>query len=150
VHSTFERLLDSLARLLAGCPGTTFIGAHAGCAAEDLDLVERMLDMAPNYTIDIAGRMAELGRQPRRFRELLARHPNRVLFGTDIYPATSEQFRLHFRFLETADEAFEYAPDSEIPPQGRWTVSALDLDDSALEALYRGNARRVLGLSAEC
>ena len=146
VHPTFDRLLDALATLVASCPGTRFIGAHAGCAAEDLDRVERMLDESPNYTIDIGGRMAELGRQPRRFARLLSRHPDRVLFGTDIYPASLEQYRLHFRFLETADEAFEYAPGEPVPPQGRWTVSGLALQPEALEALYRDNARRVLGL----
>ncbi|MGV8969596.1 MAG: amidohydrolase family protein [Microbacteriaceae bacterium] len=149
MHPTFARLLDALAKLVTSCPGTMFIGAHAGCAAEDLDLVERMLDMAPNYTIDIAGRMGELGRQPRRFRELLTRHPDRVLFGTDTYPPSAEQFRLHFRFLETSDEAFEYAPGDDIPPQGRWTVSALNLDDNTLRLLYRDNARRVLRLGIE-
>ena len=146
VFPSFEELLDAHERLVLACPGTRFIGAHAGCAAEDLDRVESLLDRAPNYTIDIAGRMAELGRQPRRFRALIERHPDRVLFGTDIYPATLEQYRLHFRFLETADEAFDYAPEEVIPPQGRWTVSGLDLEAATLAAVYRDNARRVLGL----
>lgn len=146
VHPTFDRLLAAHRALVEACPGTRFIGAHAGCAAEDLDLVEDILSACPNYTIDIAGRMAELGRQPRRFSQLIERHPDRVLFGTDIYPAELEQFRLHFRFLETEDEAFSYAPDSPIPPQGRWTVSALGLDSEHLERIYRTNARAVLGL----
>ena len=146
VHPTFDRLLAAHRTLVESCPGTRFVGAHAGCAAEDLDLVERLLDDCPNYTIDIGGRMAELGRQPRRFRALLERHPDRVLFGTDIYPATEEQFRLHFRFLETDDEAFSYAPGEPVPPQGRWTVSALGLPPDILERVYRTNAARVLGL----
>jgi predicted TIM-barrel fold metal-dependent hydrolase len=146
VHPTFERLLAAHRTLVESCPGTTFVGAHAGGAAEDLDLVERLLEDCPNYTIDIGGRMAELGRQPRRFAALVARHPDRVLFGTDIFPADAEQFRLHFRFLETLDEAFEYAPGSDVPPQGRWTVSALGLDRAVLERVYRTNARRVLGI----
>ncbi len=145
-HPTFDRLMVALHRLVLACPGTSFIGAHAGCAAEDLDLVQSLLERAPNFSIDIGGRMAELGRQPRRFRALIERFPDRVLFGTDIYPASSEQFELHFRFLETADEAFDYAPDAAIPPQGRWTVSGLNLDRVALEAIYASNARRVLGL----
>jgi hypothetical protein len=145
-HPSFDRLLDAHAALVLACPGTTFIGAHAGCAAEDLDRVERLLDAAPNYTIDTAGRMAELGRQPRRFARLVAAHPDRVLFGTDIYPATADQYRLHYRFFETADEGFGYAPESEVPGQGRWDVSALALDPRLLEAVYRGNARRLLGL----
>ena len=66
---------------MLSCPNTAFIGAHAGCAAEDLDRVERLLAAAPNYAIDTAGRMAELGRQPRRFAQLVARHPDRVLYA---------------------------------------------------------------------
>jgi hypothetical protein len=69
-----------------------------------------------------------------------------VLFGTDIYPATDEQYRLHYRFLESADEGFEYAPGEPIPPQGRWAISAVDLDADLLPALYRDNAARILGL----
>lgn len=143
---TFDSLLQSLCALVLACPGTRFVGAHVGCAAEDLDLVESLLTKAPNFSIDIAGRMAELGRQPRRFRALIEQFPDRVLFGTDIYPVTGEQYRLHYRFLETIDEAFEYAPGSDIPPQGRWTVSALGLDATLLLSIYRGNAERFLGL----
>lgn len=146
VHPTFDRLLDAHATLVLACPGTTFIGAHAGCAAEDLDRVERLLTAAPNYTIDTAGRMAELGRQPRRVARLIADHPHQVLFGTDIYPPSLEQYRLHFRFFETDDEGFGYDPDSEIPGQGRWDVSALSLAPDLLKQVYGGNARRVLGL----
>lgn len=146
VYPTFDRLLDAHAALVLACPRTTFIGAHAGCAAEDLDRVERLLVAAPNYVIDTAGRMAELGRQPRRFARLVADHPDRVLFGTDIYPATAEQYRLHFRFFETDDEAFSYDPDNAIPGQGRWDVSALGLAPTLLEKVYRDNARRVLAL----
>ncbi|MCX7523345.1 amidohydrolase family protein [Microbacterium sp. STN6] len=143
---TFETLLAALRALVLATPGTTYIGAHAGCAAEDLDLVEALIADAPNFTIDIAGRVAELGRQPRRFRRLIEAWPDRVLFGTDIYPITSEQFELHFRFLESTDEAFEYAPGEAVPPQGRWTVSGLGLDAPELAAIYHDNAARVLGL----
>jgi predicted TIM-barrel fold metal-dependent hydrolase len=146
-YPSFDALLDAHAALVLACPDTRFVGAHAGCAAEDLDRVERLLSAAPNYSIDIGGRMAELGRQPRRFRALLENFPERVLFGTDIFPATPEQFRLHFRFLETADEAFEYAPGSDIPPQGRWSVSGVDLPLELLERVYATNAERFLGVT---
>jgi predicted TIM-barrel fold metal-dependent hydrolase len=146
VHPTFERLLDAHAALVAACQGTRFIGAHVGGAAEELDRVERVLEACPNYTVDIGGRMAELGRQPRRVRAFVERFPDRVVFGTDIYPASAEDFRLHFRFLESEDEHFEYAPGSDVPPQGRWAVSALGLSAAALTAIYRDNPRRVLGL----
>lgn len=145
-HPSFDELLDAHARLVLACPGTDIIGAHVGCAAEDLDRVAALMLEAPRYHVDIAGRLAELGRQPRRFARLVAQHPDRVMFGTDIYPAEDEQYRLHFRFLESADESFEYAPGEPIPPQGRWAISAAALDPKYLPALYRDNARRVLGL----
>jgi len=147
VHPTFDRLMDAHAALVLAAPGTTFIGAHVGGAAEDLDRVQRLLAAAPNYHVDIAGRMAELGRQPRRFAALVSSFPDRVLFGTDIYPAEAEYFRLHARFLETLDESFEYAPGEPVPPQGRWTVSGVGLDSSLLTQVYRHNAQRVLGLA---
>jgi predicted TIM-barrel fold metal-dependent hydrolase len=141
---SFARLIDALEGLVASCPRTTFIGAHVGCYAEDLGWVSRMLDEHPNFSIDIAGRLAELGRRPRAARELLMRHPDRVLFGTDAFPLSASAYPTHFRFLETADEYFPYAPEEEIPPQGRWAVSALDLPDEVLQKVYAGNARRLL------
>ncbi|BDZ42271.1 hypothetical protein GCM10025865_15700 [Paraoerskovia sediminicola] len=148
-YPSFDELLKALENLVLATPGTKYVGAHVGCAAEDLDRVERLLDAAPNYVVDIAGRLAELGRQPRRTAALLEAHPDRVLFGTDAYPLSVEQLETHFRFLETADEAFDYAPEDEIPPQGRWTISGLALPDELLARLYAGNARRVLGLDAQ-
>jgi predicted TIM-barrel fold metal-dependent hydrolase len=143
---SFGGLIDSLEALVATQPETIFIGAHVGCNAEDLGWVDRMLTAYPNFHVDLGARMAELGRRPRATRALIMRHPERVLFGTDAFPPSAEDYRLWFRFLESADEAFSYAPDAEIPPQGRWPVQALDLPPAVLPQLYAGNARRVLGL----
>jgi predicted TIM-barrel fold metal-dependent hydrolase len=145
-YPTFDRLVDGLAELVCATPGTKYVGAHVGCVGEDLDWVERLLERADNFTIDTGGRLGEIGRQPRRFRALVERFPDRVLFGTDIYPVTAEDYALHYRFFETQDEAFDYSLGSDIPPQGRWTVSALGLQRRELEAIYAGNARRVLGI----
>ncbi|MEO7447458.1 MAG: amidohydrolase family protein [Humibacillus sp.] len=145
-HPSFDTLLDAHAALVISCPDTTFIGAHLGCAAEDLDRVERLLAAAPNYHVDTAGRVAELGRQPRRFARFVADHADRVLFGTDIYPATRAHYELHARFFETLDEGFSYQPGREVPSQGRWDVSGLGLEPGLLEKVYRTNAERVLGL----
>lgn len=142
----FDDLLASLERLLVATPGTQYIGAHVGCVAEDLDRVEGLLRAAPNLSIDIAGRLAELGRQPRRFRRLVERFPDRVLFGTDAFPLGRSDLTTHFRFLETDDESFDYAPGAAVPPQGRWSISAADLPRRLLPGVYAGNARRILGL----
>jgi len=143
---SFDELIDALARLLAATPGTQHIGAHVGCVAEDLDRVEQMLDEAPNLSIDIAGRLAELGRQPRRFGRLVERFPDRVLFGTDAFPLHRRDLLTHFRFLETDDESFEYAAGDDVPPQGRWAISAANIPRRLLPGVYADNARRLLRL----
>lgn len=61
---TFDRLIDALESVVAAHPATVFIGAHVGCAAEDLGRVSRMLGAYGNLHVDLGGRMAELGRQP--------------------------------------------------------------------------------------
>ncbi len=143
-YPTFDALLSAHAALVLASPQTQIIGAHVGCAAEDLDMVERLLRAAPNYHVDIAGRLAELGRQPRRFAKLVRDYPRRILFGTDSYPPTREAYELHFRFLETSDESFDYDPGERIPMQGRWCISAAHLDEPLLRLVYRENATRLL------
>jgi hypothetical protein len=141
----FARLISALENVVAGFPTTTFIGVHVGGYAEDLSWVARMLDTYPNFHIDIAGRIAELGRQPRRSRALILRHPGRVLFGTDGGPPDVLAYRTSFRFLESADEYFSYAPGRHPPPQGRWMIYGLDLPDDLLTLLYSANAHAILG-----
>jgi predicted TIM-barrel fold metal-dependent hydrolase len=139
----FDRLMKSFEALVARHPQTTFIGAHVACAAEDLAWVGRMLDTYPNLNADIAARIAELGRQPRAARALIERHPDRIVFGTDLFPPARDIYAVHFRFLETADEHFSYDPE-EPPSQGRWAISGLELPSDILAAVYAGNARRLI------
>jgi hypothetical protein len=143
---SFDRLIDALEAVVAAHPGTTFIGAHVGCAAEDLDRVSGMLGRYPHYNVDLSARMAELGRVPRAARRLVVEHPDQVLFGTDEYPFSQAEYRRWFRFLETDDECFAYGPEEAVPVRGRWDVSALDLPAEVLSKLYRDNAARVLRL----
>ncbi len=69
-YPSFISIVEGLFALVRRHPQTTFIGAHVGCYAENLGWVGHMLDACPNYRIDIAARVPELGRQPysaRRF-----------------------------------------------------------------------------------
>jgi predicted TIM-barrel fold metal-dependent hydrolase len=77
-----------------------------------------------------------------------------VLFGTDAVPLgieTPQQvfgedlYRIYYRFLETEDEYFDYAP-ARVPPQGRWRIYGLGLPERILRKVYYENAERVLGL----
>ncbi|MGZ4131401.1 MAG: amidohydrolase family protein, partial [Actinomycetota bacterium] len=139
----FERLMDALEGIVAANPATTIVGVHVGGYSENLGWVGRMLDTYPNFHVDIAARVAELGRQPRATRDLLVSHPDRVLFGIDEFPPAQENYAIYFRFLETADEGFAHSTE-EVPLMGRWTIAGLELPDDVLAQVYAGNALRLI------
>jgi len=139
----FEELIDGLEAVIARHPGTTFIGAHVGCAPEDLARVDRMLAAYANWHVDIAARIAELGRRPYSARDLILRWPDRVLFGTDA-PPDPAAWAVYARFLETRDESFPYDPDGGPGSQGRWQIHGLSLPEEVLRAVYADNARRLI------
>ncbi len=138
----FDELIDGLEAVVARHPDTVFIGAHVGCAAEDLGRVSLILERCPNFHVDIAARIAELGRQPVTAGAFFRRWAERILFGIDMGPDPAI-YAIHYRFLETADESFDYDAD-EVPGQGRWQIQGLGLPDDALRAIYADNARRLI------
>jgi predicted TIM-barrel fold metal-dependent hydrolase len=140
--AAFDEILGAFDRVIGRHPETTFIGAHVGCASEDLALVGTMLDRHPNYHVDMSARIAELGRQPYTARAFFLQYADRILFGTDL-GYDPEMYRVHYRFLETMDESFDYSTD-ETPPQGRWQIHGLGLPDDVLRKVYADNARRLI------
>lgn len=145
---SFQRLIDSLEALVAAQPQTSFVGVHVGCYAENLTWVGRMLNTYPNFCVDTAARIAELGRQPRATAELIARHPDRVLFGTDEIPFDSRVYSIYFRFLQTFDEHFDHALEDP-PLMGRWKISGLGLGNDIVRQVCYDNARRLVPRLAE-
>lgn len=140
----FLEIMEQLANLVTRHLGTTFIGAHVGCYAENLAWVSALLDRCPNFFVDISARLGELGRQPYTARRFFLRHADRILFGTD-FPAFPAWYQLYYRFLETDDEYFNYQV-IDPPSQGRWRIYGLFLPEEVLEKVYYRNAQRVLGL----
>ena len=152
---TNRELQEARRRVMRRHPKTQFVCLHVA-DAENLDYVSECLDSHPNMNVEIAARIGELGRQPRAARRFIEKYQDRVLFGTDAIPKgvdTPQQvfndrlYEIYYRFLETEDEYFDYAP-AEIPPQGRWKIYGLGLPDQVLRKLYFENAARLLGMSA--
>jgi predicted TIM-barrel fold metal-dependent hydrolase len=138
---TKEALLAQRDRMFAKHPHTTFVALHMANWPENLDYVSHLLDSLPNVMVEFGAREAELGRQPRRAREFFIKYQDRIMFGTDNGMDTA-MYRNHFRWLETADESFEYWG---YPGQGRWDIYGMDLPDAVLEKIYHKNAERVFG-----
>ncbi len=150
-----EELIAARNRVIARHPRTQFIVLHVGNFAENLPDVSAAMDRFPNMSVEIGARIGELGRQPRAARKFFERYQDRILFGTDAVPhgtQTPQQifgealYRIYFRFLETEDEYFDYAP-APVPPQGRWRIYGLGLPDNILKKVYNANAARLLGVT---
>lgn len=141
----FAAIVEGFAGLVRRHPGTTFIGAHVGCYAENLGWVSALLDECPNLHVDISARIAELGRQPYSARRFFLKHADRILFGTDAGPDLAA-YGTYARFLESEDEYFPYAPDG-VPAQGAWMIHGLHLPRDVLDRVYHDNAARLLGLT---
>ena len=130
--------------------------SDVGNFAENLGHVSKSLDQFPNMHVEIAARIGELGRQPRTARRFFDRYQDRILFGTDAVPKGyetpqqifgDELYKIYYRFLETEDEYFDYAP-APVPPQGRWRIYGLNLPPAILTKVYHDNAARLLGIPA--
>lgn len=154
---SFEELVTARDRIIARHSKTTFVLMHVGNQAVDLDTVEACMDRHPNVMVDISARIAELGRQPRRSRRFIEKFQDRVLFGTDAVPPPygndvpqqllcDELYDIYYRFMQTEDEYFDYAPCA-IPPQGRWRIYGLGLPETVLRKVYHDNAARLLRLN---
>jgi predicted TIM-barrel fold metal-dependent hydrolase len=139
---------------------TTIIGVHFGNAPEEPDRVERMLKEYPNFYVDTAARIPEIGRKPAEVRRVIMTYADRVLFGTDVqigpgmlvlgageargHPkAEVDRFFLSsWEFFETAHQKFAHPT----PIQGNWKIDGIDLPPDVLEKVYHLNAERLLEL----
>ena len=157
----WQALYDAFERLVARHPKTTFIGVHFGNDPEDPANVARMLDRYPNFYIDTAARVPEIGRHPQDdMRRFFIKYQDRILFGTDtgigaeddqmMYGSNGENvptradevrfFTATWRYFETSDKQFE----SPTPIQGRWKIDGVGLPESVLRKVYFDNAARLL------
>jgi len=150
-----RELHEARNRVVARHPKTQFLVLHVG-VSEDLGYMSELLSRHPNMWVEFGARIGELGRQPRAARRFFDRYQDRILFGTDAVPGGDETpqqvfgdrlYEIYYRFLETEDESFDYAP-ARVPPQGRWRISGLGLPESVLEKVYHRNAERLLSLAA--
>jgi predicted TIM-barrel fold metal-dependent hydrolase len=150
---TNRELQEARRNVMRRHPKTQFVCLHVA-DSEDLAYVAECLDSHPNMHVEFAARIGELGRQPRAAYQFINKYQDRVLFGTDAVPGgtdTPQQifndqlYEIYYRFLETNDEYFDYAP-APVPPQGRWKIYGIGLSPQVLRKVYSSNAARLLAL----
>lgn len=129
-----EALIESLERAVRKHPDTIFFACHLTNQCNDLDRLGEMLDRNPNLYADIGARYAETACIPRFASQFFGKHPDRILYGTDM-GYDQEIYRTTFRLLETADEHFYHFQYGY-----HWYLSGFNLPDALLKRIYRDNA----------
>ena len=119
-------------------PGTTFINAHMGWFANNLDTLGILMERYPNMYVGIGAVIAELGRQPRRAAKFFDKYQDRIVFGKDAY--NPEEYYTYFRVLETEDEYFPYYKKYH----AFWRMYGLGLPDEVLKKVYYKNALKII------
>ena len=135
---SWEKLIEEQHRMFKKHPKTTFIAAHFGWYANDLDHLGKLLDDMPNVVVEFGAVIAELGRQPRRAKEFFTKYQDRILFGKDSW--APEEYATYFRVLETEDEYFPYHKKYH----AFWAMYGMGLPDSILKKVYYKNALRII------
>jgi predicted TIM-barrel fold metal-dependent hydrolase len=155
----WKSLLESLNRVIARHPETTFVCVHFANNAEELEWVDASLSRYPNMRADLAARIPEIGRhRPEQVRRLFLKHQDRIFFATDfqVYdrlilgssgnepPPTDADAEVFFakewRWLESRDLNWEHMT----PIQGDWKISSIGLPAAVLRKVYFDNARKLL------
>jgi len=134
----WQELIDEQHRMFKKHPGTTFIDAHFGWYANDLEKLGKLLDEMPNVVVEFGAIIAELGRQPRAASAFFIRYQDRILFGKDSW--VPEEYTTYFRVLETKDEYFPYHKKYH----AFWPMYGMGLPDEILKKVYYKNALRLL------
>lgn len=134
----FEQLIAEQHHVFKKHPNTTFINAHMGWMANNLDKAEAHLEQYPNVYFGIGAVIAEFGRQPRRAKAFFTKYQDRILFAKDAY--NKEEFYTYFRVLETEDEYFPYYKKYH----AFWSMYGLGLSDEVLKKVYYKNAIKII------
>ena len=134
----WEQLIEEQHRMFKKHSKTTFIAAHFGWYANDLQKLGSLMDDMPNIVVEFGAVIAELGRQPRTAAQFFNKYQDRILFGKDSW--VPEEYNTYFRVLETQDEYFPYHKKYH----AFWRMYGMGLSDAVLKKVYYKNALRII------
>ena len=150
---SWEAIIKARDNVLEKHRSLTFIGAHLGSMAFDVDEVAGRLDRYPNFYVDVAARTKDLSRQPReKVREFFIKYQDRILYGVDLVIRPDAAEKMSEEEIENLVSGIEagyradwdyYAGSGPMKFFGR-EVEGLNLPAEVLEKFYFRNARRII------
>ncbi|HMS01840.1 MAG TPA: amidohydrolase family protein [Gemmatimonadaceae bacterium] len=137
-YPSFEQLATERNNLFRRHPKTTFVTAHLGWHAHELDKLGALFDAMPNVHAEMGAVLYDIGRQPRAARKFFLKYQDRLLFGKDSYQPV--EYPYYWRVFETDDDYFDYYRDYH----AFWKLYGIDLPDDVLQKVYYKNALRLM------
>jgi predicted TIM-barrel fold metal-dependent hydrolase len=138
ITASWTQIIEEQHRMFKKHPATTFINAHFGWMANDLQALSKLMNELPNMYIEFGAVIAELGRQPIAARNFFETFQDRILFGKDAW--VPEEYTTYFRVLETTDEYFPYHKKYH----AFWAMYGMNLSNEILKKIYYKNALQVI------
>jgi predicted TIM-barrel fold metal-dependent hydrolase len=136
-YPSFETLITERDNLFRRNPKTTFVTAHLGWQANDLERFGKMLTEMPNVYSEVGAVLYDIGRQPRVAHDFFIKFQDRILFGKDSFQP--EEYPYYWRVFETKDDYFDYYRGYH----AFWKLYGIDLPDAVLKKVYFQNALKI-------
>jgi predicted TIM-barrel fold metal-dependent hydrolase len=136
-HPNFDELMKERDNLFRSNPRTTFVAAHMGWHANDLNRLGKMLTEMPNLYTEVGAVLYDIGRQPRSAHDFFLKYQDRILFGKDSFQP--EEYPYYWRVFETRDDYFDYYRHYH----AFWKLYGIELPDAVLKKVYYQNALRI-------
>lgn len=147
-----------LVRMLEEFSDLTWIGAHMGGDAEHPDHLEELIERYPNIHFDTSAtkwQVREVSARREAIRSLIARHPKRFLFGSDLvtrHGLAAEHYVSRYwcqrTLWESSWEGISPIADGDYTPENGGSstppLRGLALPADVLDLVYHGNAERLL------
>jgi hypothetical protein len=149
-----------LERMLELFPDVTWIGAHMGGDPEHPDHLEALLERYPHLHFDTSAtkwQVREVSAHAAAIRELVCRHPQRFLFGSDLVtrhhlsrPHYASRYWCQRTLWESTWKGRSPIADPDYHPGEKEPntpmLQGLGLPMEVLKQVYHDNACRLLGL----
>jgi predicted TIM-barrel fold metal-dependent hydrolase len=134
---SFDELVTERDNLFRKHRNVTFVTAHMGWQANDLERLGRLMTELPNVYTEVGAVLYDIGRQPRGAHDFFVKFQDRILFGKDAFEP--EEYPYYWRVFETGDEYFDYYRGYH----AFWKLYGIALPDEVLKKVYYKNALRI-------
>jgi uncharacterized protein len=136
-YPSFEELITERDNLFRRHPKTTFVAAHLGWEANDLEKLGKLLSENANVYTEVGAVLYDIGRQPHAAHDFFIKYQDRIMFGKDSFQP--EEYPYYWRVFETRDEYFDYYRHYH----AFWKLYGIDLPDGVLQKVYYRNALKI-------